>query len=90
MLTQSEIKSLGWTNKKRFIDDIYEITSPELRYNRGLRFSSWRLAYGRKDHSVRIVGFEYENFHPEEEVLFSGDCPNKETLELIMKLVNIL
>lgn len=86
-LDRDDIEELGWEYAGRTQDLQFTLVKVIQPFN--LTYRSFRLQYSLEDHRLRIIGFEYDRFGPEEEVLFLGICNNYNELKFIMKRIGI-
>jgi hypothetical protein len=86
-LDRDDIEELGWEYHGKTQDLHFKLVKEIQPFN--LTYRSFRLQYSLEDHMLRIIGFEYNSFGPEEEVLFSGTCNNYNELKFIMKRIGL-
>lgn len=87
-LDRDDIEKLGWEYSGKTQDLQFKLVKEIQPFN--LTYRSFRLQYSLEDHRLRVIGFEYDGFGPDEEVLFLGICNNYNELKFIMKRIGLI
>ena len=86
-LDREDIEELGWKYSGKTQDLHFKLVRTIQPFN--LNYRSFRLQYNLDDHRLTILGFEYDNFGPDEEVLFLGKCNNFNELQNIIGKIGL-
>lgn len=86
-VNKDQIEKLGWEYSGKTQDLFFKLVKETQPLS--LTYRSFRLQYGLDDKRLRITGYEYDNFGPDEEVLFLGKVETVPELKTIMKQIGI-
>lgn len=89
-LDQSDIEELGWQFTGKTTELWFGIPKMNIQpFN--LTYRSVKLGYDLNDHRLMLLGYEYENYSPEnsQKTLFLGKVNNYNELEKIMTHLQI-
>lgn len=86
-LDQEDIEELGWEYSGKTQHSWFYLVKTIQPYN--LTYRSFKLSYNYESHRLMIWAYEYDNFSPEEETLFLGECKNYNQLQDLMKMIGM-